>query len=174
MEEKKQKTVNEKASKEEREKREGVEERVLLIRRVSKKTPGGNYINFSALVAVGDKNGRIGLGLGRGLEVPQAIKKGFNYAKKHMIKVPLRNGTIPFEVKVKYKSAKILIKPAPAGTGLKVGSVVRLILGLAGVKNASGKILGSRNQINNAYAALKALTLIDEKWRKNQVNKNKE
>lgn len=166
MEKNKQKTANEKASKGEKEKKEGLEERVLLVRRVSKKTPGGNYINFSALVAVGDKNGRVGIGLGRGLEVPQAIKQGFNYAKKHMISVPMRKETIPFEVRVKYKSAKILIKPAPPGTGLKVGSVVRLILGLAGIKNASGKIFGSRNQINNAYATLKALKIIEEKWRK--------
>lgn len=146
--------------------KEEVQDQVLIVRRVSKKTPGGNYINFSALVAVGDKNGRVGLGLGRGLEVPQAIKQAFNYAKKHMITVPIYRTTIPFPVKIKYKSAKILLKPAPEGTGLKVGSVVRLILSLAGVKNASGKILGSRNQINNAYATLKALQLIMEKWRK--------
>lgn len=134
-----------------------LEEKVLLVRRVSKKIPGGNYISFSALVAVGDKNGRVGIGLGRSLEVPPAIQKAINYAKKHMINVPIKNKTIPHEVKVKYKAAKILIKPAPEGTGLKVGSVGRVLLDLAGVENASGKIIGSRNQIVNTYVFIKAL-----------------
>jgi len=134
-----------------------IEERVLLIRRVSKKTPGGNYVTFSALVAVGDKKGRVGIGLGRALEVPPAIEKAANYAKKHMIIVPIYKNTLPHEVKIKYKSAKILLKPAPEGTGLKTGSVVRVILDLAGVNNASGKVLGSRNQIVNSYAVIEAL-----------------
>jgi small subunit ribosomal protein S5 len=134
-----------------------VEERVLLIRRVSKKIPGGNYVSFSALVAVGDKNGRVGIGLGRSLEVPPAIEKAINYAKKHMIGVPVYKNTLPHEIKIKFKSAKILLKPAPEGTGLKVGSVVRAILELAGVSNASGKIIGSRNQIVNSYGVIEAL-----------------
>lgn len=134
-----------------------IEEKVLLIRRVSKKIPGGNYVTFSALVVVGDKKGRVGIGLGRGLEVPPAIQKAIKYAKKHMINVPIYKSTIPHVVKLKYKAAKILLKPAPDGTGLKVGSVVRVILNLAGVYNASGKIIGSRNQIANAYAVLEAL-----------------
>lgn len=137
-----------------------ISEKVLLIRRVSKKTRGGNYISFSALVAVGDKKGKVGIGLGRGLEVPQAIKKGINYAKKHMITAPLYKETIPHDLKLKYKSSYIILKPAPQGAGLKVGSVVRSILNLAGVVNASGKILRSRNQIVNAYAVMKALTLL--------------
>jgi small subunit ribosomal protein S5 len=132
-------------------------EKVLLIRRVSKKTPGGNYISFSALVAVGDREGRVGIGLGRGLEVPPAIQKAITYAKKHMITVPLVNKTLPHEIKIKYKAAIIFLKPAPKGAGLKVGSVARAILNLAGVENASGKIIGSRNQIVNAYAVIKAL-----------------
>jgi small subunit ribosomal protein S5 len=134
-----------------------IEERVLLIRRVSKKIPGGNYVSFSALVAVGDKNGRVGIGLGRSLEVPPAIEKAINYAKKHMIIVPVYKNTLTHEIKIKFKSAKILLKPAPEGTGLKVGSVVRAILELAGVSNASGKILGSRNQIVNSYGVIEAL-----------------
>lgn len=146
-----------------KEKNEAIEERVLLIRRVSKKTPGGNYITFSALVAVGDKKGKVGLGLAKGLEVPIAIKKAVNYAKKRMVKIPIYKKTLPHEVKVKFKAAKIILKPAPAGTGLKVGSVIRAILSLAGIENASGKVLGSRNQINNAYATLKALKSLKEK-----------
>jgi small subunit ribosomal protein S5 len=134
-----------------------LEEKVLLIRRVSKKIPGGNYIAFSALVAVGDKKGKVGLGLGRGLEVPQAIRKGYNYAKKHMIQVPIYKKTLPHAIKIKYKAALLILKPAASGTGLKVGSVVRPILSLAGISNASGKILRSRNQVTNAYAVIKAL-----------------
>lgn len=133
------------------------EERVLLIKRVSKKIPGGNYVSFSALVVVGDKKGQVGIGLGRGLEVPPAIHKAITYAKKHLIKVPIYNNSIPHVIKLKYKSALILLKPAPPGTGLKVGSVTRVILDLAGIYNASGKIIGSRNQIVNTYAVIEAL-----------------
>lgn len=141
-----------------RESKDGIEEKVLLIRRVSKKTTGGNYISFSALVAVGDHAGRVGVGLGRGLEVPQAIKKGIAYARKHMVTVPMRNDTIPHEVRTKHHAAILILKPARAGVGLKVGSVVRSILSLAGVANASAKILGSRNHISNAYVTIKALS----------------
>lgn len=137
-----------------------IEEQVLLIRRLSKKTAGGNYISFSALVAVGDRKGKVGIGLGRGLEVPQAIKKGINFARKHMITISIYKNTIPHDVKVKYKGAFIILKPAPQGVGLKAGSVVRSILRLAGVVNASSKIVRSRNQIANTYAVMKALAML--------------
>jgi small subunit ribosomal protein S5 len=140
------------------------QEKVVKIRRVSKKTTGGNYVTFSALVVVGDKKGKVGIGLGRSLEVPPAIQKAISYAKKHMINVPMRNKTIPHEVRVKFRAARILLKPAPEGTGLKVGSVTRVILDLAGVENASGKIIGSRNQIVNTYAVMKALSLLRTKF----------
>ncbi|MDO9027599.1 MAG: 30S ribosomal protein S5 [Candidatus Roizmanbacteria bacterium] len=136
------------------------QEKVVKIKRVSKKTTGGNYVTFSALVVVGDRKGKVGIGLGRSLEVPPAIQKAISYAKKHMINVPIRNKTIPHEVRVKFKAAKILLKPAPEGTGLKVGSVTRVILDLAGIENASGKIIGSRNQIVNTYAIMKALGML--------------
>lgn len=142
---------------------EKLEEKVLLIRRVSKKTSGGNYISFSALVAVGDMNGKVGIGIGRGLEVPQAIKKGISYAKKHLITVPIYHATIPHMVNVKFKAAHLILKPAPEGAGLKVGSVVRSILSLAGISNASGKILRSRNQITNAYVVMEAIKKLQEK-----------
>ena len=140
------------------------QEKVVKIKRVSKKTTGGNYVTFSALVVVGDRKGKVGIGLGRSLEVPPAIQKAISYAKKHMINVPIRNRTIPHEVRVKFKAARILLKPAPEGTGLKVGSVARVILDLAGVENASGKIIGSRNQIVNTYAIMKALSLLRTKF----------
>ncbi len=140
------------------------QEKVVKIKRVSKKTTGGNYVTFSALVVVGDRKGKVGIGLGRSLEVPPAIQKAISYAKKHMINVPIRNKTIPHEVRVKFKAARILLKPAPEGTGLKVGSVTRVILDLAGIENASGKIIGSRNQIVNTYAIMKALSLLRTKF----------
>ncbi len=136
---------------------EKLEEKILLIRRVSKKTTGGNYVTFSALVAVGDGKGRVGLGIGRGLEVPPAIQKAITQAKKKMVTIPMIKNSIPHHVELKYKAAKLLLKPAPEGTGLKVGGVTRVILDLAGVNNASGKIIGSRNQVVNAYAVIEAI-----------------
>ena len=133
------------------------EERILHLRRVSKKTSGGNYISFSALVAIGDGNGNVGLGMGRGLEVPPAIQKAISQAKKHMIQLPIFNDTIPHHIELKFKASRLLLKPAPPGTGLKVGGVVRVILDLAGVNDASGKIIGSRNQVTNAYAVMEAI-----------------
>ena len=134
-----------------------LEERVLLIRRISKKTTGGNYVTFSALVIVGDNNGSVGVGMGRSKEIPPAIKKAISYARKHMIKVPIYKSTIPHQIITKYKAAKVLLKPAPEGSGLRVGNVARAVLELAGIKNASGKILRSKNKIVNTYAILKAL-----------------
>lgn len=139
------------------------EEHVLLIRRVSKKTSGGNYVTFSALVVVGDRKGKVGIGLGRGTEVPPAIQKAIHQAKKKIISVPLYKTTLPHEVMHKHKAAFIFLKPAPEGTGLKVGGVMRTILGLSGIKNASGKIIKSRNQISNAYAVIEALRQLKKK-----------
>jgi len=142
---------------EEKREEKKIEEKVLLIRRVSKKITGGNYVTFSALVAVGDGQGRVGIGMGRSQEVPPAIQKAISYAKKHMIAVPMYKNSIPHEVMFKYKASRILIKPAPEGTGLKVGSVARTIFNLAGIHNVSGKIIGSRNHVVNSYAIIEAL-----------------
>lgn len=145
---------------------EKLEEKVLLIRRVSKKTTGGNYVTFSALVAVGNGKGKVGIGIGRGLEVPPAIQKAITQAKKNMIEVPIVRESIPHQVMVKFKAAKLLLKPAPLGTGLKVGGVARVILDLAGVYNASGKVIGSRNQVVNAYTVIEAI----KKMKKSKIN----
>ena len=118
-------------------------------------------MSFCALVVVGDKVGQVGVGLGRAHEVPPAIKKAIVQAKRNMIRVPLNKSTIPHDIQFKYKAAKILLKPAPAGTGLKVGSVVRAILEFGGVKDVSGKVMGSRNQIVNAYAVMLALAKLN-------------
>ncbi len=139
---------------------EKLEEKILMIRRVSKKTTGGNYVTFSALVAVGNRKGRLGIGVGRGLEVPQAIRKALTKAKKSMFTVQVIKATLPHEIKLKYKSGLVYLKPAPEGTGLKVGSVIRPLFDLAGIYNASGKIIGTRNQVVNTYAVMEALRLL--------------
>ncbi len=140
-----------------------IEEKVLLIKRVSKKITGGNYVTFSALVVVGDKKGNVGIGIGRALEVPPAIQKAIKQAKKRMIRVPMYKNSLTHEIQLKYKAALIILKPAPEGTGLKVGSVARVILDLAGVNNASGKIIGSRNQTVNTYAVMEALSRLKQR-----------
>lgn len=136
---------------------EELQKKVLHIRRVSRKTPGGNYVTFSALVAVGDEKGKIGIGMAKALEVPIAIEKAEKQAKRKIIKVALKGTTIPYDLIVKYKAAKVLLKPAPRGTGLKVGSVIRPLMQLVGIKDLSGKIYGSNNKINLTFAIYKAL-----------------
>ena len=133
------------------------DEKVVQVNRVSKKTKGGNKIGFSVLVVVGDKKGRVGVGLGGAPDVSSAVKKAVVYAKKHMIMVPMHNKTIPHEVRVKRGAAMILIKPAPPGTGVIAGGAVRSVMEAAGVKDVVSKILGSKNQASNVYATMEAL-----------------
>lgn len=133
------------------------EETVVQVNRVSKKTKGGNRISFSVLTVVGDKKGKVGVGLGKAPDVASAIRKGLILAKKGMIKVPMRGTSIPHEVRVKQGAAKILLKPAPSGTGVKAGGSVRVVVEAAGIKDIVSKILGSNNKINNVYATLTAL-----------------
>ena len=135
------------------------EEKVIQVNRVSKKTKGGNKIGFSVLVVVGDKKGKVGVGLGKALEVVSSIKKAISFAKKHMIAIPLKEErTIPHEIRLKFKAAKILLKPAPKGSGIIAGGAIRSVLEAAGVKDAVGKILGTNNKLTNVYATLKALS----------------
>jgi small subunit ribosomal protein S5 len=136
---------------------DGFEEKVVQVSRVSKKRVGGSKISFSALVVVGDKKGQVGVGLGKAPSVSVAVSKGAAYAKKHLIKVPLRGATIPHEVKVKRGAARILIKPAPIGSGLIAGGAVRVVVELAGIKDISSKVLGTGNKASNVYATLEAL-----------------
>jgi small subunit ribosomal protein S5 len=133
------------------------EEKVVQINRVSKKTKGGNRIGFSVLLVVGDRKGRVGVGLGKAPDVPSAIAKGVNYARKHMFKIELRNNTIPHEIRIKLGAAKVLLKPAPPGTGVIAGGAVRSVVEAAGIKDIVSKILGSKNQASNVYAAMEAL-----------------
>src|SRR3989338_7119715 len=137
------------------------EDRVVQVNRTSKKTSGGNRIGFSTLVVVGDRKGNVGAGLGKAKDVISGIRKGSLYAKKHLLKVPLKDGrTIPHRVEVKFGAAKIFLKPAPKGSGIIAGSSVRTVLELAGVKDVVGKILGTNNKITNVYATMKALEML--------------
>lgn len=133
------------------------DEKIVQVNRVSKKTKGGNKIGFSVLVVVGDKKGRVGVGLGGAPDVSSAVKKGVTYAKKHMITVPMKRTTIPHEVRVKRGAAIVLLKPAPAGTGIIAGGAVRAVVDAAGIRDIVSKILGSKNQASNVYATMEAL-----------------
>lgn len=136
------------------------EETVVQINRVSKKTKGGNQMRFSALVIVGDKKGKVGVGLAKAGDVRNAIRKSIEAAKRRMIVVPLSGTTIPYSVTEKFSAAKILLKPAPPGSGIIAGGPMRVVLEAAGIRDAVGKILGTKNKISNVYATLKALEQI--------------
>jgi small subunit ribosomal protein S5 len=133
------------------------DEKVVQVNRVSKKTKGGNKIGFSVLVVVGDKKGKVGVGLGGAPDVSSSVKKAVSYAKKHMITVPMNRKTIPHEVYVKLGAAQILLKPAPPGTGVIAGGAVRAVVEAAGIRDVVSKILGSKNQASNVYATMEAL-----------------
>src|SRR5258708_257323 len=138
------------------------DEKIVQINRVSKKTKGGNKIGFSALAVVGDRKGKVGVGLGKAPDVAGAIRKGISYAKKHMIEVPLVNGTIPFRIDLKVGAAKIMLKPAPSGSGVIAGGAVRSVVSAAGIMSISSKVLGTTNKASNVYATLLALKMLNE------------
>lgn len=133
------------------------EEEVLQIDRVTRVVKGGRRLRFRATVVVGNKNGKVGIGIGKSNEVVGAIQKAIHQAKKELITIPIINGTLPHEVRVKFKSAKIIMLPASPGTGIIAGGAVRKIAELAGVKNMLSKILGCSNKITNAKATMIAM-----------------
>ena len=134
------------------------EEKVIQVDRVSRTVKGGKRMRFRALVVVGNKSGRVGIGIGKAQEVLSAVKKAVNKAKKNLIDVPIVNDTIPHEIRVDFGSAKLFFKPASSGTSVIAGSSVRTVIELAGIKNILSKILGTSNKINNAKATIIALS----------------
>jgi small subunit ribosomal protein S5 len=154
------------------------DERVIHVNRVARVVKGGRRFRFQALVVVGDRKNKVGIGVSKGADVTAAVTKATDVAKKHMITVNLYKGTVPHEAVAKVGGANILIKPASAGTGLIAGGVVRTVLEVAGVKNVLSKSLGSTNKINTAYATLAALDtlVLSKNWittGQNQKNASK-
>jgi small subunit ribosomal protein S5 len=134
------------------------DQKVVEVKRVTRVVAGGKRMRFRALVVIGDKKGRVGVGLRKGTDVTEAVQKAVNAAKKTLVTVPIVNETIPHEIKMKYKSSTVFLKPARPGTGTIAGGAIRSVLDLVGVKNVLSKMLGSSNKVNNVMATYLALT----------------
>jgi small subunit ribosomal protein S5 len=147
-------------------------EKVIKINRVAKVVKGGRRFSFSALVAVGDMNGMVGVGFGKANEVSTAIQKGINKAKKNMFRVPLTNGTIPYKVDGKFGAGHVFMKPASHGKGVIAGGPVRVIMELAGVKDILTKSLGSANALNIVNATVSGLKMLKIPDNAEDVRKN--
>lgn len=141
------------------EKKDEFDSKLLDLARVSRMTAGGRRFRYRAAIIIGDKKGKVGLGVAKGIDVAQAIDKATEAAKKEMVLIPIANDTIPHQVEAKFGAAVIMLKPQTAGRGLVAGGTVRVICTLAGIKNVSSKVLGrTGNKINNAKATIIALT----------------
>lgn len=132
-------------------------ERVLLIRRIAKVTAGGKNMRFNAMVAVGDGQNIVGIGLGKAAAVPDAVRKGVAIARRNLIEVPLRGTTIPHDIVSKYRASQVVLKPAVDGTGVVAGATVRAVVDLAGIKDVLTKAIGNTNPINLSKATMDAL-----------------
>lgn len=138
------------------------DEKIIQVSRVSKKTKGGNKMGFSVLMVVGDRKGRVGVGLGKAGDVVSAMRKGVKKAKKKLINVPMDGQTIPFSIETKKGAGRVLLKPAPKGSGVIAGGPVRAVVEAAGIRDISSKILGSENQSSSVYATFEGLRQIQK------------
>ena len=149
-------------------------EKVVQVNRVSKKTKGGDKRSLSVLAVVGDKNGNVGVGLGKAGDVQSAVRKATIYAKRHLISVPLvDNRTIPHEVNIKLGAARVILKPAPVGTGIIAGGAVRVVVEAAVINDVVSKILGTNNRASNVYATLEALKNLKQVEKENNKKEAK-
>ncbi|MEK7159084.1 MAG: 30S ribosomal protein S5, partial [Patescibacteria group bacterium] len=152
------------------------DQKIIDLARVTRVMAGGKRMRFRACVAIGDKKGRLGVGLAKGADVTLAVNKAVNKAKKQMVTIPIVNETIPHNIRYKFKAAQILMKPAPRGTGIKAGGAIRVMFELAGVPNVVAKILGTNNKITNVRAFMLAIQCFKEeamKPRNKEVKKQK-
>lgn len=152
------------------EKKDEFEKRVLQVSRVARTVRGGKRIRFRALVIVGNRAGKVGIGLGKAAEVVEAVEKASRVARKSLIDVVISKETIPHEIEHSLGSAHIILKPAKEGTSIVAGGAIRTICELAGIKNIVGKILGTANKINNSKATIEALKILSKE--KNESSKN--
>lgn len=150
------------------------DQKVVEIKRVTRVVAGGKRMRFRALVVIGDKKGKVGVGIRKGMDVTEAVAKASNAARKSLVSVPIINDTIPHEIKLKYKSSVIFMKPAMPGTGIIAGGAIRQVLDLAGVKNILSKMLGSSNKVNNVMAAYLALSGMKARQQKSTEQKKTE
>lgn len=151
------------------------EELVINIDRVSRVVKGGRRFRFKALVVVGDRKNKVGVGVAKGADVQAAVAKATDVAKKNLVTIPIINETIPHENEVKFSGAQVLLKPAAPGTGIIAGGVVRSIIGVTGIRNLLSKSLNSTNKVNIAYATVEALAGLvpREEWLTNTAAKKK-
>lgn len=138
------------------------DQRIIEIARVTRVMAGGKRMRFRACVVIGDHKGRMGYGLGKGADVTLAVQKAATRARRDLVVVPIENETIPHELRVKYKAARLMIKPAPKGTGVMAGGAIRLALELSGIGNVVAKVYGSKNKVNNIGALFAAMRQLSQ------------
>lgn len=154
-------------------KKDEYEQKILDIARVTRVVAGGKRMRFRVCVAIGDKKGKVGIGLGKGTDVAIAVTKAVNIAKNNLIDILIVNNTIPHEVRYKFGASKLLFKPARKGRGIIAGGVIRVIMNLAGIKNITSKILGTTNKVSNAKCAIEALKTLKQEKRLGVEKNNK-